>query len=106
MYRSAGEACAALERWSVEDSEGFAFTAAGDRLTLGVARNSVVVTKQTRVADGEQIVMGWLRESAGAVLKARRAKAAKGKAVLTLAEERGELPTSIESLIAYVGFDG
>lgn len=34
VYRSVGEACRALEHWWVENGEGFAFTASGDRLVL------------------------------------------------------------------------
>ena len=32
VFRSVGEACAKLEPWWVQDREGFAYTAAGERL--------------------------------------------------------------------------
>jgi hypothetical protein len=107
VFRSAGEACSWLEHWWVENGEGFAFTAAGVRLALGVdERNTrVIVTGQQAVPNGGQVVEGWLRASASAVLEARRTKAGKGKAVLSPSEERGQLPTSVEGLIAYVGFN-
>lgn len=106
VFRSAGEACGWLEHWWVETGKGFAFTAAGHRLTLGVDdKDRVTVTGQQAVPDGGEVVWGWLRAHAGGVLDARRAKAQRGKAMLSRSEERGELPTSIEGLIAYVGFN-
>lgn len=107
VFRSAGEACMWLEHWWVENAEGFAFTAAGVRLALGVdERNSrVIVTGQQAVPNGAEVVKGWLRSYASAVLDARRTKAGKGKAALSPSEERGQLPTSVEGLIAYVSFN-
>jgi hypothetical protein len=105
VFRSAGEACGALEPWWVQDREGFAFTASGDRLTLGVDdRGRVIVAKREQMDGGATIVLGWLRASAEAVLGARRSKAKKGKAFLSPFEEQGRLPASAEGLIAYVGF--
>ena len=104
VFRSASEACAWLEHWWVEDGEGFAFTATGDRLTLGVDDEAVVVIGRQATPDGPAIVREWLRASALAVLEARRAKARKGRATLSRVEEQGLLPTSVEELIAYVGF--
>ena len=106
-FATPGEACASLEHWWVENGEGFAFTAAGVRLALGVdERNSrVIVTGQQAAPNSVEVVKGWLHAYASAVLEARRAKAGNGKAVLSPSEERGQLPTSIEGLIAYVGFD-
>lgn len=105
IFRSAGEACRSLEHWWVENGEGFAFTATGERLTLGVdERDRVIVTGKQVVPDGAEIVRGWLLSSASALLKVRRSKAAKGKKVLGQAEDRQQLPTSVEGLIAYLGF--
>jgi hypothetical protein len=106
IYRSAGEACSSLEHWWVENREGFAFTAKGDRLTLGVdEKNRVIVTSQQIAPGGTEVVLGWLRAYAAAVLDARRTMAGKGKAALSRSEERDQLPISIEGLIAYVGFN-
>jgi hypothetical protein len=105
VFRSAGEACRSLEHWWVENGEGFAFTATGDRLTLGVDdKNRVIATGQHDTPGGREVVLAWLRAHAATVLDARRAKAERGKATLSRSEERGLLPTSIEGLIAYVGF--
>jgi hypothetical protein len=105
VFRSAGEACSWLEHWWVENGQGFAFTAAGDRLMLGVDdKDRVIVTSQQDTPGGAEVVLGWLRAYAVAVLDARRAKAEKGKATLSRSEEREQLPTSVEGLIAYVGF--
>jgi hypothetical protein len=105
IFRNADEACRSLEHWWVENGEGFAFTAAGERLTLDVdERGRVIVAGKQMVPDGPDIVRGWLLASAKALLDVRRAKAARGKTVLARAEERRQLPTSVEGLIAYLGF--
>jgi len=105
IYRSAGEACRALEHWWVDTGKGFAFTASGDRLTLGVDdRSRVMVLRQDQMPDGRTLVREWLHASAKAVLEARRANAQKGKVVLNASEEQGRLPSSHEGLIAYIGF--
>lgn len=105
IFRSVGEACSHLEHWWVEESHGFAYTAAGERLTLDVdGRDRVIVTGKQAVPEGEEIVRGWLQSCAASLLRARKVKAARGKAILGEGEEREQLPTSIEGLIAYVGF--
>ena len=89
-------------RWS---GEGFAFTAAGHRLTLGVGpENNVIITNQQDIADGKEIVLGWLRNCATGVLEARKIQAKNRRAALSRHQERGQIPTSVEALIAYVGF--
>jgi hypothetical protein len=107
VFRTADEACGWLEPWWVENGEGFAFTTAGERLMLGVDDcDRVIVTGREETSDGARLVYGWLRAAAAAVLEARRVKSALGKIVLSRSEEQGELPTSIEGLVAYIGFNG
>ena len=107
VFRSADAACSCLEHWWVENAEGFAFTAAGERLTLGVdERERVIVVDRQPTPNGQEIVRGWLQAYAAAVLEARRVKAGRGKLELARFEERGQLPSSIEGLIAYVGLEG
>ena len=106
VYRTADDACSGLEHWWVENGEGFAFTATGQRLTLGVdERGRVIVVGQETTPDGPDIVRAWLRAYASGVLETRRIKAARGKIFLSRSEKQGHLPTSIEGLIAYVGFE-
>jgi hypothetical protein len=105
IFRSVGEACDWLEHWWVENEEGFAFTATGERLALGVDdKGRVVVAARQIVPGGTEIVLGWLRAAAAAVLEARKARAQDGKLILNSYERQGQLPTSIEGLIIYVGF--
>ena len=107
IFRNADAACRWLEHWWVEDGEGSAFTATGERLTLGVdERDRVVVTGREATPDGPTLIQNWLSAAATAVLEARRAKASLGKVVLTPPEQEGRLPTSIEELVTYVGFTG
>jgi hypothetical protein len=104
VFRTAGDACAYLEPWWVEERHGLAFTAAGEQVTLGVDGYQVVVDGYAPRPDGQQIVLSWLRHSAQSILEARRHRAVKGKVRLGRVEAEGVLPTSVEGLIAYVGF--
>ena len=104
-FRSAGEACRYLEYWWVEEGHGFAFTASGERLILGVFGREVTVEAIEPHERGAEIVRTWLEALAAAVLDARRHRASKGRAVLSGFEERGELPRTTEGLLAYVGFE-
>ncbi len=103
IFRHAGDACAHLEYWWVEDKEGFAITAAGHRIELGVGpKREVVVATVEEVPSGANVVRAWLHSLANAVLAARTSKAKKGKLRLTPSEVHGHLPTSSEGLIAYI----
>ena len=105
IFLSSGEACRYLEPWWVEEARGYAFTATGDRLTLAVdAQTRVIVAGQEAVPNGAEVVREWLRASGAAVLEARKARAKRGKAILSGFEESEQLPTSLEGLIAYIGF--
>ena len=104
LFRSAGDACRYLEPWWVEERHGHAFTASGEAVTLATDGGQVVVQGYEAHPDGPAVVHAWLRHSAAAILEARRHKAAKGKIRLGHAEDAGVLPTSIEGLIAYIGF--
>ncbi len=104
IFRSEGEACRYLEHWWVEDKLGFAFSAAGQRLNLGVDRTAVTVLSRTRCEDGKGIVLRWLQDAAIAIADTRKFKAAKRRTILSSFEERGDLPRSVEGLIAYIGF--
>jgi hypothetical protein len=85
----------------VENGDGFAFTATGERLTLGVYGDAVIVLDRQADPHGPEIVHRWLSAHAAAVLEARRAKARKGGLTLSTLEEMGLLPTAIEALIGY-----
>jgi hypothetical protein len=106
VFRSAGDLCRYLEPWWVEERHGLAFTAAGEAVIFGSDGRCVSVEGYEARPDGRQIVLSWLRHSAEAVGNIRRKGAAKGKICLGRAEAEGVLPTSIEGLIAYVGFVG
>lgn len=91
VFRSAEAACGWLEHWWVENGEGFAFTASGERLTLGVDDdNRVIVVSREVAPEGPSVVQSWLSSAAAAVLSQR--------------EHEGRLPTSVVELAAYVGF--
>lgn len=105
IYRSEGEACAAVEAWWVKNSEGFAFTATGVRLVLGVgSKGAVVIVRREPCPEGPAIVRAWLEALMQTTLSARKMVASEGKSHLSEAEVAGALPTSVEGMIAYVGF--
>jgi hypothetical protein len=104
VFRSARDACSYLEHWWVQDGEGFVFSATGERLLLSTAGTAVIIIGKEAVSDGAEIVRNWLEATAVAVLAARRHRAARGKLVLSPSEELGQLPTSMEALLGYVGF--
>ena len=105
LYRSEGDALNDIEAWWVEDSEGFAFSATGVRLVLGVAPSGeVIVVRREECSEGPAIVLGWLKALAQSTLESRNRVARKGWAILSCAEEERALPTSVEGLLAYIGF--
>jgi hypothetical protein len=101
VFRNQRDACGYLEDWWVRDGEGYAFTARGERVRLAAIGTSVVVDGIEPCAEGEEIVRRWLMSAASALLQARRGRA-EGRKV----EQAGVLPTTVEGLIAYVGFRG
>ncbi len=105
IYRSEGDACAAFEDWWVKSSEGHAFTATGVRLILKIGPSGeVIVDRRETCAEGPTIVRLWLQALALTTLEARKRVASQKRAHLSSAEVEALLPTSIEGLIAYIGF--
>jgi hypothetical protein len=103
IFRHAGDACAWLEYWWVEHKEGFAITAAGHRIELGVGlKREVVIAAVEDMPSGADVVRAWLHSLASVVLAERTRKAKKGKLKLSPSEADGRLPTSSEGLIAYI----
>lgn len=106
LFRNAEEACGYLEHWWVEDGEGFALTGVGHRVVLGVdGSRRVVVERIEPQVDGPALVRRWLRSAAQSVLEARQFRAQKKRATLSDMEMRGEIPATIEELVAYIGFN-
>lgn len=105
IFRSEGDACAAVEEWSSKDSESFAYTATGVRLVLGVGpKGTVIVVRREESAGGPAIVRAWLEALVQTTLSARRMAASQGASHLSRAETEQALPTSVEGMIAYIGF--
>lgn len=83
--------------------EGFAITAAGHRIELGVGpRREVLIAGIEEVPSGADVVRAWLHSLALVVLGERTLKAKKGKLRLSPSEAQGHLPTSSEGLINYI----
>lgn len=105
IYRSEGDALNGVEPWAVEHSQIFAFNAAGKRLVLGLgSAGQVIIVRREDCPDGPEIVLKWLTSLAQNTVDARARVAQNGRVVLSGYEEEGALPTTIEGLIAYIGF--
>lgn len=105
IYRSEGDALRDLEPWAVEHSHIFAFNAAGKRLVLGIGElGQVIIVRRENCPDGSEIVLRWLTALAQSTIDARVRVAQKGRIILSGYEEAGIVPTTVEGLIAYIGF--
>ncbi len=105
VHRSEGDALNSVEPWWVESSEGFAFSATGVRLVLDLGPSGeIIVVRREECPEGPAIVLCWLQALARTTLEARTQLAQGGSAILSYAEEEGALPTSLEGLLAYIGF--
>ena len=87
------------------DREGFVLTATGEQAKLGLKDGRVVPIGCEPLVGGGAIVERWLTAAASTVLAARRERAQRGRAVLSPSEQKGALPTSLEGLLAYIGFE-
>lgn len=105
IYRSEGDALNQVEPFAVEHSQIFAFNAAGKRLVLGLGEaGQVIIVRREDCPDGVEIVLNLLTYLAQITVEARVRVAQSGRVVLSGYEEDGALPTTIEGLIAYIGF--
>ncbi len=105
VFLSEGEACRYLEPEWVQESEGFAFSASGLQLQFGLgASGEAVVSGRAEHPEGSLIVLDWLRAHAQVLLESRSRQAERGQAILSRAEREGDLPESVEGLLAYIGF--
>lgn len=104
IYRSEGDVSRQLEHWYVGDVEHLALTGTGHKATLGLRDKLVVVERVEPFPAGPAMLNAWLTATAQHLLSTRTERARKGKAELGALEARGVLPTSIEGLIAYIGF--
>lgn len=104
IFRNGMEACTHLEPWWVEAGEGLALTGTGERVVFGIDGPRVVIVRCEPYGEGMALLNNWLRHAAIGVLATRMKRARTNRAALTADEARGEVPRSIEGLIAYVGF--
>ncbi|MDX6806284.1 hypothetical protein SCD90_09420 [Terrihabitans sp. PJ23] len=106
VFRSIGGAMQWLEPWWFAEGHGTILTASGERLSMRESpRGYVELDRCEPDAEGERLVREWLHHKAKAILQVRRERAVKGRAILASHEKSGLLPSTVEGLIAYVGFD-
>ena len=104
VYRSEGDALASLTQWPVLKGQVFAFSASGTRLLISISGDGyglVAVRQQT--VEGPAIARDWLEALARQTLDQRTRDARTRGVSLNRLEQRGTLPESAESLLAYVG---
>jgi hypothetical protein len=64
----------------------------------------VIIARREECPEGSAIVFRWLQALAETTLEARDRVAQNGRAILSRAEEEKALATSVEGLLAYIGF--
>ncbi|MBL8531465.1 MAG: hypothetical protein JNK94_07000 [Hyphomonadaceae bacterium] len=104
VYRNATDVSYQLEHWYVGDVEHLALDGLGRRVVLGLDGNKVVVERTEPCPDGQALLLSWLLVLAQHLRKVRLDRATKKHFDLGAAEASGVLPTTVEGLIAYVGF--
>ena len=110
IFRNISDMCSELEPWFVEEQEGYALNGNGEPIELttdgDVVFGKVVLGEEPEVS----VLKEWLVSAAKSLRDARIYKADKpgikffASTQIGEAERQGILPTSIEGLIAYVGF--
>lgn len=108
VFEDAEAMCRWLEPWWVEDAEGFALSATGERILLGVAGPHVVVTGREAMPDGPEIVRAWLEAEAAAATARRKHgdRITRMQQLSTGGEDETRDPSTktVQELIADIGF--
>lgn len=92
-----------LEHWYVHEKH-LALTGTGQKAKLGLRDELVVIERVEPFPAGPALLNSWLKITAEHVLSARVVRSRKGNLQPGALEEQGALPTTIEGLIAYIGF--
>jgi hypothetical protein len=106
VFRTFTDARSYLEHWG-EEPELAVFSGAGEKLLVEAdASGNVRISRRESRADGQEIIISWLRRSAETMLAERRRRAGKRWRPVHLGEmeAHGVLPQTVEGLIAYLGF--
>jgi hypothetical protein len=103
VYRNATDMSHQLEHWYV-DVPHLALDGLGRRAVLGSTGDRIIIERLEDYADGRALLQTWLLSTARSRQAARAERARRKHFVLGAAETSGTLPTTIEGLIAYVGF--
>ena len=114
IFRNVGELIDYLESWYVEENhEHYILTGTGRPMKLGLEERSswrgtwkdiVVADDGAEQPSDVETLMTWLTAMAEHLRGLRQKQAEKGKVVLGDREKDGALPSTVEGLIAYIGF--
>lgn len=104
VFRSLGDACLKLEPWYVDEVNIHALNGLGQSLEFSASGFTTRATIVSGLEPNPQLPLSWLSQFAEHVFDARKYKATKNKLVLGKSESSHVLPTTIEDLIAYIGF--
>lgn len=117
IFRSQGDACNYLEPWFVEEVSFFALSGIGTPIQFSVRKakrrfsmlEEVIIVESKEAFNDDLITLtNWLFATAEHLLEVRRYRAQKQRPASSLGnlEAQGVLPTTVEGLIAYIGFNG
>lgn len=104
IFRSLGDACRKVEPWYADEVNFYALNGLGQSLEFTSSGYTTKASTLTEVEPNPHLLLFWLSQSAKDVFEARQYKASKNELVLGLAESSHILPSTIEGLIAYIGF--
>lgn len=104
IFRSFGDAELKLEPWYVLDECFFALNGLGQVLEFTTDHGRTLAKVTDATATDIETLRNWLSATAEHYRDVRAEKSKKRKCAPGVQEAKGILPTSIEGLIAFVGF--
>lgn len=93
-----------LQPWWITETAHFALSGIGDRVFLGVRGDKVIVERTEECSQGVEMLRAWLEPTAKRIHEMRADAYRKHKVATGSLLPDGEMPQSLEGLIAYIGF--
>lgn len=93
-----------LQPWWINEVAHYALSGIGDRVILGVRGGKVVVERTEECPQGPEMLREWLEPTAKRIHQMRADAHKKHKVAAGSLLPDGEMPQTLEGLIAYVGF--
>lgn len=105
LYRSAGDLGRKIEPWYINDVEFLALNGLGQTLVLKTYGSEISISIDSSIEPDAALLLALLQAAAQGMRDARIFRSSKRKLTLGPMESKGILPTTVEGLVAYVGFN-